>query len=166
MGKIIWFGKGLILQMQQCGALHEPAETGGMLVGYINVGQRVVTQLIGPGPNAIHRPEMFEPDHEYQCDRLDAVFEATNGRETYLGDWHTHPDSRAEMSWRDRRTLIHIARKTENSTAMPVMAIIDLRNPWPAHSLRAYLPPSYLPRIPLFRKGFEEITVKTYVTSQ
>lgn len=42
-----------------------PWETGGMLMGYVaDNGDYVVTQLIGPGPNAKHSRYRFLPDNE------------------------------------------------------------------------------------------------------
>lgn len=101
-----------------------PLETGGILVGYVaSNNEPVVQHIIGPGPAARHKRQRFHPDHDWQCHRLDDIFEASSGRAVYLGDWHTHPDGRPHMSWLDRRTLRGIARHREAELARPLMLI-------------------------------------------
>lgn len=102
-----------------------PFETGGMLLGYeAGNGEAVVTYLIGPGPKAKHSRFSFNPDSEYQQAELETHFHKTNGRETYLGDWHTHPHSNNTLSWVDKKTLTRIARVPESGTQNPLMAIL------------------------------------------
>lgn len=104
---------------------HYPFETGGMLLGYeAGNGEAVVTHLIGPGPNAKQSRFRFNPDSDYQQTELETHFRATNGRETYLGDWHTHPRSNSNLSWVDKKTLARIARTPESGTRNPLMAIL------------------------------------------
>lgn len=58
-----------------------PLETGGILVGYVaSNNEPVVQHIIGPGPAARHKRQRFHPDHDWQCHRLDDIFEASSGR--------------------------------------------------------------------------------------
>lgn len=101
-----------------------PYETGGVLLGYLGVnGDYVVTNLVGPGPKAIHGKYRFLPDHEYQQTEINRIFSNSKGGIDYLGDWHTHPKSSCCMSWRDKRTLQDIALKSELNLDSPIMAI-------------------------------------------
>ncbi|WP_238462143.1 Mov34/MPN/PAD-1 family protein [Paraburkholderia tagetis] len=101
-----------------------PLETGGVLAGYIaGNGDPVVQHLIGPGPNAQHIRQRFHPDHDWQCRKLDEIFEMSSGQTVYLGDWHTHPDGSPHMSWLDKRTLRGIARHRDSAVARPIMMI-------------------------------------------
>lgn len=107
------------------GELSFPLETGGMLLGYVADNRDVVvTAIIGPGPKAIHRRYGFVPDAEYQQAELSAHHLITNGRETYLGDWHTHPRGSTTLSPVDKRTLTRIARTPSSGIAEPIMAIL------------------------------------------
>ncbi len=102
-----------------------PYETGGMLLGYeADNGEAVVTAIIGSGPNARHRRFRFAPDANYQQEALETHFMRTDGRETYLGDWHTHPLGRAAPSLLDKRTLARIAYTPSSRTTRPVMLIL------------------------------------------
>lgn len=101
-----------------------PNETGGILMGYIDAaGTPVVTDVIGPGAAATHAPTGFIPDSSWQQRHIDAVYERSGRRHTYLGDWHTHPGGVPVPSWRDLRTLRRIATFAPARVAAPVMLI-------------------------------------------
>ena len=102
---------------------HFPLETGGMLLGYESNDDIVLTKIIGAGPNAKHGYSHFVPDGEYQQSALEEHFWATDGRETYLGDWHTHPKGKNKLSPLDKRTLACIANEPLSGTKHPLMAI-------------------------------------------
>ncbi len=102
-----------------------PLETGGMLIGYIaSTGEPVVTSIIGPGPKAKHRRFKFTPDGPYQQAMLETHFSATEERETYLGDWHTHPKGAPTLSYLDKCTLARIAKEPRSQISQPVMIIL------------------------------------------
>ena len=82
-----------------------PLETGGVLLGWRSGVDRIVADLVGPGPRALHGRHRFLPDHAWQVRRIQEAFSSTNGDLDYLGDWHTHPSGRAEMSSEDYATL-------------------------------------------------------------
>jgi len=110
--------------MKQLGAVTYPDETGGLMLGYVSDnGDAVVKHVIGPGPKAKHYRHRFAPDVEYQQSMLEAHHAATGGRETYLGDWHTHPDGVAALSRRDKKTLRNISSTPEAYVSRPLMAI-------------------------------------------
>lgn len=105
-----------------------PLETGGMLLGYVSdSGEVVVTEIIGPGPNAIHGRFRFLPDADYQQEKLTAHHIQTNGVESYLGDWHTHPRGEPLPSRLDKKTLAKIADTPSSGIEKPVMAILGCR---------------------------------------
>lgn len=111
--------------MHQLAEEKSPLETGGMLIGYIALtGEPVVTSIIGPGPKAKHRRFKFTPDGSYQQTILEAHFKETDGRETYLGDWHTHPRGAPTLSYLDKCTLARIAREPRSQIPQPVMIIL------------------------------------------
>lgn len=103
-----------------------PDETGGMLLGWENVERNeiVVTTIVGPGPNAVHSPTAFQPDAEWQQEYLDAHYERSGGRITYLGDWHVHPRGGFGMSRRDRRTMAKTARHSDARCPHPLMGLV------------------------------------------
>jgi len=103
-----------------------PSETGGMLFGYeADNGEAVVTEIVGPGPKAKHGRFRFKPDADYQQAELEAHYMRTDGRETYLGDWHTHPKGSLAPSLLDKRTLARIACTPSSRTTKPIMVILS-----------------------------------------
>ena len=101
-----------------------PNETGGVLVGYIaDTAHPVIVAAIGPGPNARHYPTRFFPDHDWQCEQLDELYKNSDGLLVYLGDWHTHPDGKPNLSWLDRKTIHGIAKHTGAMNPHPLMMI-------------------------------------------
>lgn len=102
-----------------------PLETGGCLMGYWEklYEKVIITQIIGPGPNAKHKHHYFEPDHEWQESEIARLYHESGRIYTYLGDWHTHPKGNAKLSWRDCRTLRRIATYPSARSPVPLMAI-------------------------------------------
>lgn len=130
MPEKIWIANVTLKEMEQMADIHFPLETGGMLLGYWgDNGEGVITRIIGPGPAAKHGRLRFVPDGEYQQALLSQVFKETDGKTTYLGDWHTHPNGRNQLSYLDRRTLAKIAYEPASGTANPLMAILGEGNP-------------------------------------
>ena len=119
-----WIARALYGDIEQFGMRSYPLETGGMMLGYVaDDGAAVVKHIIGPGPKAKHLHDRFVPDVEYQQTMLEAHHVTTNGQETYLGDWHTHPNGVSDLSRRDKKTLRNISASPEAHTARPLMAV-------------------------------------------
>lgn len=120
-----WIANPALSSMLKLAQEQYPRETGGMLLGYVAEDRSVVVRsIIGPGPNAVHERTGFVPDGAYQQAVLEERFRASAGRETYLGDWHTHPEGDPSLSRLDKRTLARIAGESSSRTAHPVMAIL------------------------------------------
>lgn len=125
MSDRLWIARAVFAGMSELATQRFPLETGGMLLGYqADNGEAVITGIIGPGPNARHSQYRFKPDAEYQQQELEAHFYRTEGRETYLGDWHTHPRGSDTLSLIDKRTLRKIARTPSSGTVHPIMVIM------------------------------------------
>lgn len=101
-----------------------PLETGGMLIGYRKGSDAIVTDVVGPGPNAIHKKLFFEHDNNWQRKQADELFYATDGQLRYLGDWHSHPDGPVQTSSLDLQTVKLIRNTPEALTPNPLMLII------------------------------------------
>src|SRR5579863_4006918 len=102
-----------------------PFETGGVLLGYVSDKDIVVADVLGPGPAALHERRNFEPDHLWHQAEIARRFHATEGRVTYLGDWHTHPDAMsARLSGQDKAAISRVIRSREARTPRPVSVIL------------------------------------------
>jgi integrative and conjugative element protein (TIGR02256 family) len=128
---IVWIPEKVFDQMKTEANRLFPCETGGVLIGYWTEdnSEVVVTRAIGPGPKAIHRRYSFIPDAEYHEKEIARYYKESGRLHTYLGDWHTHPQSIPYPSRKDRRTLKRIATHAEARADVPLMAILG-GPPW------------------------------------
>jgi integrative and conjugative element protein (TIGR02256 family) len=101
-------------------------ETGGVFLGYWSEHghEVVITEMVGPGPNAVLIVHDFIPDYAYQKRQIAEHYAASGRRYTYLGDWHTHPDTKqTRLSRKDRRSLGRIASSPDARNAVPLMGV-------------------------------------------
>lgn len=102
-----------------------PNETGGVMMGYwSNAFECVITNIIGPGPKATHERFSFKPDSDFHTKEIAKVYNASGRIETYLGDWHTHPDSSSYLSSTDEKTLKKISNHKPSRLAKALMLIL------------------------------------------
>lgn len=103
-----------------------PLETGGVLMGYLAREELVISEIIGPGPNAVHRTHSFTPDYTYQEIEVARLYEESNRKCTYLGDWHSHPRQKwPNLSAKDIQTLHRIARSKKARITTPLMLLLS-----------------------------------------
>lgn len=101
-----------------------PKETGGVLMGYrASELEFVITDIIGPGPRAIHGNSTFYPDQQYHESEIRRKYEASENSITYLGDWHTHPNAYPYLSNQDKSTIKKIAAYENARLTHPIMLI-------------------------------------------
>lgn len=114
----VWITRGVFAAMCAEARVLHPVETGGILLGWRSGKDRVIADMRGPGPNALHGRCRFCPDHRWQVGEIRRAYEASRGDLDYLGDWHTHPDGVAAMSGEDTRTLSRISRRVSRPLIM------------------------------------------------
>lgn len=126
---IAWVASSVLAAINKLAIEKFPLETGGLLMGYIAAnGDYVISDVIGPGPNAIHREQSFIPDNKYQQANLEDKFLSSRGKITYLGDWHTHPKGVPFLSRTDKETLRQIALTPTSRIAHPLMLVMAISN--------------------------------------
>lgn len=153
---IIWLPEGLREEMSILASNAYPNETGGVLIGYDAGNGLVITEITGPGPDAIHKPHAFTPDYAYHDAEVQRIYNTSARRHTYLGDWHSHPDGRAILSSKDKRTLRTIARCHPARAPAPIMGILARDTPW-RFGVWRHLPRSL--RMRRFFHRYEEMTL-------
>lgn len=122
----VWIPADVEHALEREAARCAPLETGGVLLGYEDAEERSLLQLramVGPGPKAIHLRDRFEPDSEWQRDRIATIYRESGHIVTYLGDWHSHPQGSKHPSRLDRRTARNIARCAGARIDRPLMVI-------------------------------------------
>ncbi|GAB6263217.1 Mov34/MPN/PAD-1 family protein [Photobacterium sp. R1] len=103
-------------------------ETGGILLGYRDTSEGVehwvVTAVVGPGHTAKHGKFTYTPDYEYHIEEAERHFNESQGKEYYIGDWHTHPNASPRTSWLDRITILRNAKRAIHTSYRSLMIII------------------------------------------
>ena len=84
----------------------------------------VISDIVGPGPQALHRQDRFEPDYAYQRAEVSRIYDVSGRLTTYLGDWHSHPAGPLSLSLTDRITLARIALTKQARAPRALMAVI------------------------------------------
>lgn len=107
-----------------------PKETGGVLMGYWSDRDVVLTDIIGPGPKAVHRRYSFTPDSKWQENEIARIYEESGRVITYLGDWHSHPYGTQELSIKDLVTLLRVAIHKPARAPKPIMGILHNNPQW------------------------------------
>lgn len=121
----VWISQNHIDRMIAEIEVFAPLETGGAFFGYISLENNVViTDLIDAGVGAKRGRYSFEPEQDYQLAEMERLYRLSNGKTTYLGDWHSHPANAPALSRRDERTLLKIASSEQAKCPAPVMMII------------------------------------------
>lgn len=123
---VVWITDQTVAAMTAEAERCHPYETGGMLLGWMNDDRHelVVVTVLGPGPEAEHERVRFRPDADWQQRHLDDTYVRTDGRVTFVGDWHVHPEGGFGMSRRDRKTMGSTATDPDARCPHPVMALL------------------------------------------
>ena len=140
-----WISKTALVFMVKEFLRKLPNETGGVLVGYWLEDSEgvVITDVVGPGPGAKHGKISFVPDASYHESEIARLYEESGRLHTYLGDWHSHPDSTTRLSLTDRHTLLKIAKHVDARVSTPLMAVVGESDPL-ALKIWQYCPGSVL----------------------
>ena len=128
----LWIANDVVMRMISECERAAPVETGGILLGYWgnSTAEPVIAHIVGPGPDAIHAPDRFLPDHDYQLDEIARLYKSSERTLRYLGDWHSHPGGGDELSVVDRKTLRRIARCRTARVEHPVMLVMTGASDW------------------------------------
>lgn len=125
--KKVWIPRILLSEMTDEIERYAPLETGGSFFGYhSDDNDIVITHRIEAGPFAKRTIRSFEPDQTYQLRTMEKLFYESGKSLSYLGDWHSHPSSSAQLSLRDRRTLGKIAKSPDAKCPQPIMMVFGL----------------------------------------
>lgn len=124
--RIIWLATGLFAQCATDADRFYDLETGGALMGYWHgTDTAVITAIIEAGPGALHERYNFEPDQRWQVKQIARHYAASGRRETYIGDWHTHPAAKTgRLSRTDCGVLRRIIATPSARASTPIMIVL------------------------------------------
>ncbi len=102
-----------------------PWEVGGWLLGYWAADRSAV--VVSHHTPAASRGTAFGVTicGQGHRKRFDAIFEATGGRASFIGDWHTHPAGPPQPSWQDLNAMKQLAEDPDYGTPCPLIAILS-----------------------------------------
>ncbi|MBZ9813833.1 Mov34/MPN/PAD-1 family protein [Mesorhizobium sp. CA7] len=99
---------------------HPSREAGGILLGSYRGDHIEVSGFTTPYPQDRRSFALFDridPLHQSSALR---TWQQSTGTDTYIGEWHTHPEASPSPSWLDRRTW----RKLINRSHAPMVFAI------------------------------------------
>ena len=100
-----------------------PNETGGFLFGHYSEDLQVVSVEKAVHPIQSHGTKVsFERNVHFT-----QFAEMYKNNLIYLGEWHSHPNGRAEYSGRDMQTMIEIAECKTTLILHPLLVIVGVK---------------------------------------
>ena len=104
---------------------HYPLEFGGIFTGckfnniYLIVDFAIPESFKSTGSN-------FTRETEDLNKYLKDIYDVSNGKIEYLGEWHSHPDGSTQFSAKDQQSMREIAEEAETKNEYPLLFIIGI----------------------------------------
>jgi integrative and conjugative element protein (TIGR02256 family) len=98
------------------------SESGGILIGSYRGPHIEITGFTTPAAEDIRHPYRFikqDPRHQQAATE---VWRASDGRDTYLGEWHTHPHGEPCPSTIDTCTWREVVERTKKPMIFAIIA--------------------------------------------
>ncbi|EEE2268031.1 peptidase [Salmonella enterica subsp. houtenae] len=81
-------------------------EAGGTLIGERRGQHIVVTHISEPGRDDVRSRNRIERRGDHHQQKVDELFQQSNGFLVYLGEWHTHPEDFPQPSYIDIKSWL------------------------------------------------------------
>lgn len=112
-----------LARMQNEAVVALPKENGGFLFGYYSEDMTVVYV-----EKAVHPIQSQGTSMSFERSVHVAQFaDMYRNKLIYVGEWHSHPNGRAEYSWRDMQSMIEIAECATTVIPHPLLVIIGAK---------------------------------------
>ncbi len=102
-----------------------PNEFGGVFIGFKNENVIFISDVLIPDKFEIGKT-IFVRHPGSLNDQLVSIFEKSNGKIIYIGEWHSHPDSPAKPSTTDNIAIAEIAANKTINNDSPIMMIAEV----------------------------------------
>ncbi len=107
------------------------SEAGGVLLGRVfENGDVTVESVTVPGRGDKRGRFFFDRCRERAQRLVDGAWKKSGGEVVYLGEWHTHPETAANPSSRDKAMIQNMLRETRMELNFLVSVIIGLEKNW------------------------------------
>jgi hypothetical protein len=116
---------GLATTMMDLLACHAPDETGGLLIGLVNLKRRIihVTRILPAPPDSQSSPYAFVRGVQDLPEDILDIHERSGGLLGWVGEWHTHPEGGPDLSQRDLETVDKI-RSVLETIPLPTQVMV------------------------------------------
>jgi len=104
---------------------HFPKEFGGVFTG-VNRGNLTFIDDILVPDKFENGKTVFVRHPGSLNERLQSIFKESNGKVTYIGEWHSHPNSSATPSSTDNVAMREIAENEKIGNQNPVLVIVKI----------------------------------------
>lgn len=110
---------------------NEDKEKGGVLMGelYPSLNKAVVTNVLYLELNNSSRFDLHLDVKGLQ-EEMNEIWEKSEGKITYLGDWHTHPENKPKPSFTDYSTFIKNFYLSEFDQNFMIYVIVGKKALW------------------------------------
>jgi integrative and conjugative element protein (TIGR02256 family) len=115
----------LVEEMKGMLRIAAPNETGGILIGAVNLNRKIVyvTRVLPEPPDSKGTPYAFVRGIEDVPGVVKEIEDATGGTLGYVGEWHTHPSGGPRLSKTDRKAVRNL-KKTLDTVPLPTLVAI------------------------------------------
>ena len=122
---VVW-DLGLLARARDERATKLPNETGGIILGCWDVSRRVVYAVtVLPSPaDSTERPAYFTRGREELRVWVDQARKRTGGMVTYVGEWHSHPDSCSCWPSEEDRKVLDWQAKNMSAEGLPGLMLV------------------------------------------
>jgi integrative and conjugative element protein (TIGR02256 family) len=107
------------------------SEKGGVILGklYPQKNTIEITHFFEDNPLSSSKYGL-ELNVNYLQENIERLWEESNGQITYLGDWHTHPQLKAEPSLRDYKTFFVNYYNSKVQQNLLLYLILGIKENW------------------------------------
>ncbi|MBL8597375.1 MAG: Mov34/MPN/PAD-1 family protein [Devosia sp.] len=109
------------------GGGHDFTEAGGILIGSYRGIHIDIVDCTVPHPADVRRRTLFDRKDKGHHDAAMAAWRLSGRTDTFVGEWHTHPEYHPSPSWLDRRTWARLNRRSSDPL---VFCIAGWRSTW------------------------------------
>jgi integrative and conjugative element protein (TIGR02256 family) len=113
--------KWIITTVHQQREEHLPRETGGFLIGERRGPHIQITGLTRQGRGDVATQNSFERSCPSHRDAIHRAWRSSDGMQSLVGDWHSHPRGSADASSTD----ISAWRTLSRTSRRPIIGLID-----------------------------------------
>lgn len=123
----LYIADSVFSKIEKAVTVHYPKEFGGVFIGNSTSCDSLLIEDILI-PDAYENGKTIFVRHPGSLnERLKLIYQESDGRIDYVGEWHSHPDAAAIPSSTDKEAIRNISKNEDINTATPIMAIVEVR---------------------------------------